>query len=91
MKIETPAITMDNAAALVDAGLAAIARGDTEFDLSAVANVDSSAVALLLAWSRAARAQGKRLKVSGVPRGVTSLARLYGVESLLDGSSGSVE
>jgi phospholipid transport system transporter-binding protein len=91
VKVEASSITMENAAALVDAGVAAIARGDTQFDLSAVGNVDSAAVALLLAWRRAARAQGKPLTLTGVPPGLTSLARLYGVESLLDGERRAVE
>lgn len=91
MRIEATAITMENAAALVDAGVAAIAGGDTQFDLSAVGNVDSAAVALLLAWQRAARAHGKSLTLIGVPKGLTSLARLYGVESLLDGERRAVE
>ncbi|MCS6945513.1 MAG: STAS domain-containing protein [Sutterellaceae bacterium] len=83
MKIDAAAITMDNAGTLVEAGLAAIARGDTVVDLSAVRSVDSSAVALLLAFYRAARAQGKTLALHGVPDALVSLARLYGVESLL--------
>jgi phospholipid transport system transporter-binding protein len=91
VRIDAPFITMENAASLLDVGVAAIARGDTHFDFSAVGNVDSAAVALVLAWQRAARAQGASLTLAGVPDGLLSLARLYGVESLLDGERRAVE
>jgi len=83
LKLESSSITNENAAALLDRGLTAIRAGDTAFDLSAVATVDSAAVALLLAWQRAAIQQGRRLELSGAPAGIASLAELYGVQTLL--------
>jgi len=74
---------MSNAAELAAAGRAAIAQGDAEFDLSAVARCDSSAVAVLLDWQREAVSRGVELRVTGVPAGVTSLAEVYGVTALL--------
>jgi len=74
---------MSNAAELAAAGRAAIAQGDAEFDLSAVARCDSSAVAVLLDWQREAVSRGVELRVTGVPAGVTSLAEVYGVAALL--------
>ena len=83
MRIEAREIAMSDAAELAAAGRAAIAEGDAEFDLSAVARCDSSAVAVLLDWQREAAARGVELQVTGVPAAVTSLAEVYGVSALL--------
>jgi phospholipid transport system transporter-binding protein len=83
MRVDAEAIVMANAAAVAQAGLAAIGRGDAEFDLSAVRRCDSSAVAVLLEWQRAAAARGLTLAVRAVPPSIASLAGVYGVQSLL--------
>jgi len=83
MKLEAASITVDNAAALLPAGIASIRAGDTAIDLTSVREVDSAAVALLVAWQREARAAGMSLNLAGVPEGVVSLATLYGVAALL--------
>jgi phospholipid transport system transporter-binding protein len=83
MRLDAGNITSDNAAALAEAGAAAIRAGDLQFDLSAVQRVDSSAVALLLAWQRAAKAAGKSVSFANLPAGLLSLAELYGVSALL--------
>lgn len=83
MKIEATDIGMGNAAEIAALGRAAIERGDGRFDLSAVARCDSSAVAVLLEWQRAARARGLTLEVVAPPPGIASLAEVYGVGSLL--------
>ena len=74
---------------LLQAGEAAILAGDSSFDLSSVQRLDSSAVALLLAWRRTARAQGRQLELRGLPASLHSLATLYGVESLITGGPSS--
>ncbi len=84
MKIAATSITNANAGELLAEGAAAIARGEFDFDLSAVTEVDSAAVALLLEWQRQAVARGGRLALSGVPADIASLAKLYGVDALLD-------
>jgi phospholipid transport system transporter-binding protein len=84
MRIEVADIGMNNAADIAAAGVAAIAGGETEFDLSAVRTCDSSAVAVVLAWQRAAQARGARLQLSGLPAGLISLAVVYGVAPLLE-------
>ena len=83
MIVEARSITNANAGELLVSGSAAIARGELAFDLSAVAEVDTAAIALLLEWQRQAIARGGRLALSGVPADVVSLARLYGVDGLL--------
>ena len=77
------ALTIAHARAELAAGLAAIARGETELDLAGVTEVDSSAVATLLAWQRAAREKGRALVVRNMPESMRSLAGLYGVSDLI--------
>ena len=76
-------LTMDSAAGTVRAGLQALAAGDTEVDLASLQRFDSTAVAALLEWQRAAAAAGQRLRITNRPDGLDSLARLYGVDHLL--------
>lgn len=75
--------TVNNASAMLAAGLEAIAAGQTSIDLSAVSNVDSSAVATLLAWQRAARSRGIALQLGALPVNLQSLLDLYGATALL--------
>jgi len=84
VKLDVTSVTNENAGKLLDQGLAAIRGGDLTIDLASVTTVDSAAVALLLAWQRAAAEQGKRLAFAGVPAGVTGLVGLYGVDALLN-------
>lgn len=72
-----------NAKAALAQGVAAIKAGRAVFDLAPLKSVDSSAVAVLLAWQRAARAEGKTLQYANVPANLDTLARLYGIDGLL--------
>lgn len=76
-------LSLQSAANSMQAGLAAIAQGQIDFDLSSLALVDSSAVAVMLEWQRAANALGKTLTFRGVPATLGSLMALYGVSDLL--------
>lgn len=76
-------LTVHNAKTVLDAGLRAIADGQTEIDLADLTAVDSSAVATMLAWQRAARSNGKSLVFSNLPANLQSLVHLYGVAELL--------
>lgn len=71
---------LPDAAALRDAGLALLGSARA-IDLSGVQDVDSSAIAVLLAWERAGDGAGRPLPVISAPPGLTSLARLYEVSS----------
>jgi phospholipid transport system transporter-binding protein len=77
------ALTFENGQAALNQGSAALAAGETVFDLGGVKAADSTALALMLAWERRARAQGRTLKFVNVPSGVDALARLYGVDGLI--------
>ncbi len=83
MKLAATDMTNETAAALLEAGRAAIRGGDVAFDLGAVKQVDSAAVALLLAWQREAQAANSRIVFTNVPLTLTSLASLYGVDGML--------
>jgi len=82
-------LTFDNAAAVLDAGLRAIAGGQADIDLAGLTAVDSSAVAVLLAWQRAARKLGKPLAFLHLPPDLQSLIRLYGIDPFLPGTTGA--
>jgi len=77
------ALTFDSGHAALEQGVAAIAAGETVFDLGGVGAADSSAVAVLLAWQRRARDAKQRLTFINVPENVQKLAALYGVDQLL--------
>jgi phospholipid transport system transporter-binding protein len=76
-------LTMDNASETLAAGLHAIAAGESDFDLSDLLSVDSSAVAVLLEWQRQARERGATLRFGVLPPNLHSLIALYGVAELL--------
>ncbi len=78
-------ITMGNASASLADCMRAIDGGETEFALDALGRSDSSAVAVLLAAARHAREKGRSLRWTGMSAAVASLAKLYGVDTLLIG------
>jgi phospholipid transport system transporter-binding protein len=76
-------LTHESAKAALSAGLAQIASGATAVDCAPLTQFDSSALAVLLAWQRAASQRGAILSVVNLPAALASLARAYGVDSLL--------
>jgi phospholipid transport system transporter-binding protein len=77
------ALTFANAKAALAQGCAALDAGATVFDLGGVKAADSTALALMLAWERRAKAKGRVLTFANVPANVDALAKLYGVDGLL--------
>ena len=76
-------VTLANAAALLDEGRRHLAEGVRSVDLGEVTELDSSLLALALAWLREARAAKRELAFANPPEAMQTLARLYGVEELL--------
>jgi len=77
------ALSMDTVAAILGTSAALDFPQDGVVDLAAVDRVDSSGVALLLAWTRRAATDDRTLTFVGMPDSLRSLATLYGVEELL--------
>ncbi|MBP0594638.1 STAS domain-containing protein [Paraburkholderia sp. LEh10] len=76
-------LTHESAKAALAAGLARIGGGATAVDCAPLTQFDSSALAVLLAWQRAASARGTPLVIVNLPAGLSSLAQAYGVDSLI--------
>ena len=80
------ALTLANVAAALELGNVAIGEGVRSVDLGEVGELDSSALALLLAWLREAKRRDRNLVFTNLPQGLTTIARLYGVAELLPAS-----
>ena len=79
-------LTLASVAAALREGGAAIEQGVRDIDLGEVSEVDSSALALLLAWLRDAKRLKRDIAFTNLPKGLTTIARLYGVADLLPAS-----
>ena len=78
-------LVMSTVPVLYETGLQHLAAADLLVDFSGVEAVDSSAVSMLLGWTRAAQKQGRNLRVKNMSADLTSLAHLYGVDEMLPG------
>ena len=86
MLVLPPKLTHDEAPACVlmlRQGLAGQAASSMVVDASALAQFDSSALAVLLGCRREASALGRGFAVKGLPPRLRELASLYGVAGLL--------
>lgn len=76
--------TARSAASSLFGGELRVVAGDTlAVDLAQVEAVDSSAVSVLLQWSRQARQNGVQLSFINLPHNLRSLANLYDVAEVL--------
>ena len=82
LRVTVP-MTVPNATALLAAGFGIIKETAETIDLSAVSEADSSALAVMLGWMRAAATSGRELAFSHPPAGIQALADLYGISTLL--------
>jgi phospholipid transport system transporter-binding protein len=80
--VEGP-VTMANVEAVLGEGERVFDGPEVQVDLARVTEVDSSAVSLLLEWSRRAARKGQRLTFRSLPANLRSLAALYGVSNLV--------
>lgn len=76
-------VTLANVTHVLEDGYAGIRGGAATVDLAGVTELDSSLLAMLLAWLREATRLGRTLKFDNLPEGLTTIARLYGVVELL--------
>jgi phospholipid transport system transporter-binding protein len=82
MIVSGPA-TLSEVAALLEQGREQIKGGARIVDLGELGELDSSALAVLLAWLREARDRNRELVFARLPDGLSAIARLYGVAELL--------
>lgn len=79
----TGAVIIDSVRILLEAGRGYCVANDVTLDFSGVDEVDSSALALILEYRRAAESAGKRVTVSNLPASLKTMADLYGVTDLI--------
>jgi phospholipid transport system transporter-binding protein len=71
------------ALAVLESEIATHAEPVVEIDAGGVTQIDSSALAVLLACRRSAEARQRGFAVFNAPERLSQLARLYGVQDLL--------
>jgi len=76
-------VTLANVSQLIEEAKALLAEGVGAVDLGEVTELDSSLLAVLIAWQREAKAQGRTLTYARLPQDLRTLAQLYGVAELL--------
>ncbi|HET7198913.1 MAG TPA: STAS domain-containing protein [Burkholderiales bacterium] len=77
------AVTLGNVAQLLDEGRRHVEEGVRTVDLGEVTEMDSALLALLLAWLREAKARERTLQFTRLPEALRTIARLYGVDTLI--------
>lgn len=77
-------LTLPHVRSAFEDGLRALTGGQTDIDFQPVTSMDSSAVAALLGWKKAAAAGGKTLRFHHLPAGLSSLIALYGVADIIN-------
>ncbi|MGQ0546028.1 MAG: STAS domain-containing protein [Betaproteobacteria bacterium] len=76
-------VTLANVAAVLEEGRRHLADGVESIDLAEVTEMDSALLALLLAWMREAKGRNRALALANPPQALQTIARLYGVDTLL--------
>lgn len=76
-------ILVDNANAVLDESNALEIADDLQIDFSAVNDVDTAALSLLIQWQKRALAANKKVAFRKLPKGLISLAALYGVTDFI--------
>lgn len=76
-------VTLDTVQPLLEEGIQLFDGANVRVDLSEVTGADSSAVALLLAWMRAATLRGHSIRYENLTANLRSLIELYELDELL--------
>ncbi len=83
------AATLATAAQLIEEARGPLEAGVSAIDLGEVTELDSSLLAVLFAWMRAAKLRQRPLALARLPADLKSLAQLYGVAELLQEETAS--
>jgi phospholipid transport system transporter-binding protein len=76
-------VTLANVAAVLEEGRRHLEEGVRTVDLGEVTEMDSSLLAAMLAWLRDAKTRSRELGFANLPESLQTIARLYGVDSLI--------
>ena len=76
-------LLMDNACKILDQSVDLEMVNNLEVDFSAVTDVDTSALSLMMEWQRRAATANHQIKFTHLPVNLTSLADLYGVKEFI--------
>jgi phospholipid transport system transporter-binding protein len=76
-------ILMDNANAVLEESAALEMDDRLVVDFSAVTDIDTAALSLMMAWMRRAKADFCKITFAHLPEGLVSLATLYGVHEFI--------
>ncbi|MBC7756503.1 MAG: STAS domain-containing protein [Bdellovibrio sp.] len=77
-------IVVDNAKAILTASLGFTITNSTKVDFADSADIDTTALSLILEWKRRAQTENKTLSFINLPANLSSLAALYGVEDMIN-------
>lgn len=83
MKINQETVTFEDIGRWEAQANESLAAGDAVFDCSGVKSADSALLALILKWLREAQEKNLQPQIINLPEGMWSLAKLYGVRSLI--------
>lgn len=77
-------LIVDCAHAVLKESQACVVKGTAlTIDFEAVTDIDTSVLALVLAWTRRAKTEFYEIQFKNVPTDLKSLAALYGIEEII--------
>ncbi|MBA3696251.1 MAG: STAS domain-containing protein [Methylotenera sp.] len=77
-------LLMDNASKILHQSADLELVDNLEVDFSAVTDVDTSALSLIMEWQRRAKIANHKVRFTNLPVNLTSLADLYGVTEFIN-------
>lgn len=83
MKINQETVTFNDIGHWEEKAREALEASDAMFDCSDVKSADSALLALILKWLKEAQDRNLTPRIVNLPEGMWSLAKLYGVRSLI--------
>ena len=77
-------VVIGTAKAILTASQGFAIASDTKVDFAHAADIDTTALSLILEWKRRAKKENKPLKFVNLPANLTTLTQLYGVAELIN-------
>ena len=76
-------VVVGSAKAILTTSQDFVISNDTIIDFAQAADIDTTALSLILEWKRRAQIENKTLQFINLPANLSSLAALYGVEEMI--------